>query len=369
MKARALALRLGLVTGSGTGPRVRFGRAPLVLIGLSSGLVLTSIVALSVGAVEIAPTRVIAILAHGLGLDLPWAFEPEQAAVLGAIRAPRVLLAILVGAALAVSGAAMQGLFRNPLADPALLGVSAGAALAAVSVIVLGATLLSGLTGILGTATLPIAAFGGSLVATLLVHRLASRDGHTAVATLLLAGIAINAIAGAATGVLTFVADDNQLRTLTFWTMGSLGGATWSTVAVGAPLILAAIVLIPLHARALNAILLGESEARHLGFELERVKTVLVILVALAVGTAVALSGIIGFIGLVVPHLLRLTIGPDHRWLLPGSALLGAILLLGADLIARTLVAPAELPIGIVTALLGGPFFLWLLASRGGRGF
>jgi iron complex transport system permease protein len=369
MKARAFALRRGPVVDSGSGPREGLGRALLVLIGLSSGLVLTSILALSVGAVEIAPTRVIAILAHGLGLDLPWTFESEQAAVLWAIRAPRVVLAILVGAALAVSGAAMQGLFRNPLADPALLGVSAGAALAAVSVIVLGATLLSGLTGILGTATLPIAAFAGSLMATFLVHRLASRDGHTPVATLLLAGIAINAIAGATTGVLTFVSDDNQLRTLTFWSMGSLGGATWSTVAAGAPLILAAIVMIPRHAHALNAILLGESEARHLGFELERVKTRLVILVALAVGTAVALSGIIGFIGLVVPHLLRLTIGADHRWLLPGSALLGAILLLGADLIARTLMAPAELPIGIVTALLGGPFFLWLLASRRGRGF
>ncbi|TVQ85753.1 MAG: iron ABC transporter permease [Chromatiaceae bacterium] len=349
--------------------RTRLARAPLALLLLSIALGLTALLALSVGAVAITPTQVIGILGHWLGLDrvLPALvpdFEPAQATVLGAIRAPRVVLAIIVGAALAVSGAAMQGLFRNPLADPALLGVAAGAALAAVAVIVLGATLLQGLTSLLGAATLPIAAFGGSLAATLLVHRLATRDGQTPVATLLLAGIAINAIAGAATGVLTFVADDNQLRTLTFWTMGSLGGATWSAVAAAAPLILLAALLIPLHARALNALLLGEAEARHLGFDPQRLKNRLVVLVALAVGAAVALAGIIGFIGLVVPHLLRLTIGPDHRWLLPGAALLGASLLLGADLIARTLVAPAELPIGIVTALLGGPFFLWLLSSR-----
>jgi iron complex transport system permease protein len=360
MKAEAALLRRPTVALR----RTRAAIAPLALLLLAGALAATALAALSIGAVTITPREVLAILAARLGITLPWGFEPAQAAVLEMIRAPRVVLAVLVGAALAVAGAALQGLFRNPLADPALLGVSAGAALAAVAVIVLGATWLAGLETLFGAATLPLAAFGGGLVATLLVHRLARREDETPIATLLLAGIAINAIAGAGTGVLTFVADDNQLRTLTFWSMGSLGGATWGAVGAAAPLILLAGLLIPLHARALNALLLGEAEARHLGFDPERMKTRLVVLVALAVGAAVALSGIIGFIGLVVPHLLRLTIGPDHRWLLPGAALLGATLLLGADLIARTLVAPAELPIGIVTALIGGPFFLWLLRAR-----
>jgi iron complex transport system permease protein len=270
----------------------------------------------------------------------------------------------LVGAALAVSGAAMQGLFRNPLADPGLIGVSAGGALGAVSVIVLGASVTASVAPSLAAGAVPIAAFVGALAATLLVKRLATRDGRTDVATLLLAGIAIQAVAMAGTGLLTYVADDEQLRTLTFWTMGSLGGATWQSLAYAAPLMVLSLLAIPLAAAALNAMLLGESEAGHLGFDTERLKLVLVLLVAGAVGAAVAVSGIIGFVGLVVPHLLRLTLGPDHRALLPGSALLGATLLLLADLVARTVVVPAELPIGIITALVGGPFFIWLLVSR-----
>ena len=338
--------------------------AGLVLAALTLGLMLVAVLSLGIGAVEIAPGQVLAILLAPLGLELPWAFEPGQAAVLTQVRAPRVLLAILVGAALAVSGAAMQGLFRNPLADPALIGVSAGAALAAVAVIVLGGGLLAGFTMAAGSYALPLAAFCGSLVVTLLVKRLATREGRTDVATLLLAGIAVQAVAMAGTGLLTYVADDQQLRTLTFWSMGSLGGASWAALAAAAPLMLLAIGLIPWYARALNALLLGEAEAGHLGVDTERLKRLLVLLVAAAVGAAVAVSGIIGFVGLVVPHLLRLLLGPDHRYLLPGSVLLGATLLLLADLLARTLVAPAELPIGIITALVGGPFFIWLLVGR-----
>ncbi len=230
--------------------------------------------------------------------------------------------------------------------------------------IVLGSASLSGtlsFQNLFGIYTLPIAAFFGSLFTTLIVYRLSNNEGKTDVSTLLLAGIAINALAGALTGLLTYMADDTQLRTLTFWSMGSLGNANWDQVIAAAPFILLAVIVIPWQARALNAILLGEAEAGHLGFDLEKIKLLLILLVALAVGAAVALSGIIGFIGLVVPHLLRLSIGPDHRLLLPASALLGASLLLLADLIARTVVAPAELPIGIITATLGGPFFLWLL--------
>jgi iron complex transport system permease protein len=319
------------------------------------------VAALGTGAVAIAPGQVLAILSDRAGLSLSWTFETRQAMVLWGIRLPRVVLGVLVGAGLSVSGAAMQGLFRNPLADPALVGISSGAALGAVVTIVLGTALPDGWAEMAGPFLLPLAAFAGGALATLLVYRLATSGGRTSVATMLLAGVAINAVAGAGTGLMTFLADDDQLRDLMFWTLGSLGGATWTRLAVVAPLILIGVaVTLPL-ARPLNALLLGEAEAGHLGIDTQRVKRRVITLAALVVGAATAVSGIIGFIGLVVPHLLRLALGPDHRLLLPGSALLGASLLLGADLLARTVVAPAELPIGIVTALVGGPFFLWLL--------
>lgn len=336
-------------------------RAPLVLAALPVLLAVALFAAMGAGAVAISPREILAILASHIGVSLPWAFAPHQEAVLWDIRLPRVALGALAGATLAVTGAALQGLFRNPLADPALIGVSSGAALAAVAVIVLGTTVLQGLNEALGLYTLPLAAFGGALLTTFLVYRLASAGGRTAVTTLLLAGIAINAMVGACTGLLTYLADDQQLRSLTFWSMGSLGGASWPQVAAVAPFMIAALVMLSLHARALNALLLGEAEMHHLGFDAERVKRRCVVWVALAVGAAVAVSGIIGFVGLVVPHLLRLALGPDHRYLLPGSLLLGAALLVAADLAARVIAAPAELPIGMLTAALGGPFFLWLL--------
>jgi iron complex transport system permease protein len=342
----------------------RLGKHGLPLSSLTIFLTVVILLSLGQGAVSIAPQQTLAILGDILGVHLPWTFELSQQAVLTEIRAPRVVLGALVGAALAVSGAAMQGLFRNPLADPALIGVSSGAVLGAVLVIVLGDTVLHRVIGSLGIIALPVAAFAGGLAATLLVYRLASSGAGTDVSTLLLAGIAINAVAGAATGLLTYLADDAQLRTLTFWSMGSLGGATWEQVALVAVASGVVILSVPWFAQALNAVLLGEAEAAHIGFPLERIKTALILLVALAVGAAVAFAGMIGFVGLVVPHLLRLWFGPDHRLLLPACALLGAALLLLADLLARTLVIPAELPIGIITALLGGPFFLWLLIRQ-----
>jgi len=343
-------------------------RARLVLGGLVVLLLGAAGASLALGAVTITPGQVAAILADQVGLSLPWAFETRQALVLTAIRVPRVLLAIGVGGGLAVSGAVMQGLFRNPLADPGLIGVSSGASLAAVVTIVLSSTLLGAWSDWLGAFLLPAAAFGGGVIATLIVYRLATRNGQTSVTTMLLAGIAINALGGAGTGLMIFIADDDQLRDLTFWTLGSLGGATWTQLAVVGPCLLGGMLVAPLLARPLNALLLGESEARHLGIRTERVKTLVVLLAAGVVGAAVAVSGIIGFVGLVVPHLLRLSVGPDHRVLVPGSALLGGTLLLGADLLARTIVAPAELPIGIVTALVGAPFFLWLLLRDRKRG-
>ncbi|MEM7207442.1 MAG: iron chelate uptake ABC transporter family permease subunit [Pseudomonadota bacterium] len=344
------------------------------LIGvLAVTLLAVTIIALGVGPVVIEPLQVVAIALNSVGVtsaqELVTTFTPQQEAVLLSIRAPRVALGILVGAGLAVAGATLQGLFRNPLADPTLIGVSSGAAFSAVAVIVLGSTVLSGLTDVLGSATLPVAAFAGGVVTTIIVFRIGTRAGYTDAATVLLAGIAINAIASAGIGLLTYIADDEQLRTLTFWTMGSLGGTTWSRFSGAAPFILLAIVLVPLYARALNALLLGEAETRHLGFDLQPLKRHLILLVAMAVGASVAVTGIIGFIGLVVPHLLRLIVGPDYRSLLPGAMLLGAVLLLAADLVSRTIVAPAELPIGIITSVIGGPFFIWLLMRRNKRVF
>jgi iron complex transport system permease protein len=284
---------------------------------------------------------------------------------------PRVVLGVLVGAALAMSGAAMQGLFRNPLADPGLLGVSSGAGLAAVGVIVLGDTLRETLPFLSSLWLLPVASFLGGLCMTLLVYSLATVNGRTLVTTMLLAGVAIGALSGALTGLLTFVADDDQLRDITFWSLGSLGGVTWKPLLVVTPFLLVPMLVVPRLARALNVFLLGEAEAGHLGIRTERVKLLLIFLTALAVGAAVSVSGVIGFVGLLVPHLLRLVMGPDHRTLLPACLLLGASLLLFADLVARTIVAPAELPIGIVTSLVGSPFFLYLLLQnrKGGGGW
>jgi iron complex transport system permease protein len=333
----------------------------MVLLGLTVALIFIVLLSIDKGAVEISLAQCFSIIGSKIGVHLPWTFSVEQQATLISIRLPRVVLGLLVGAGLGVSGAAMQGLFRNPLADPSLIGISSGAALAATMVVIIGDAVSLNLPFVLKLFAFPLAAFVGALVTSLVVYRLATIAGRTIVATLLLAGIAINALAQAFSGFLTFYATDTQIRSLTFWKLGSLGGATWSSVTAATPFILIPVLLLPRFARPLNALLLGESEAGHLGFDVERVKRSIVVLIALTVGAAVAVSGLIGFVGLVVPHLLRLMIGPDHRSLLPGSVLLGASLLLGADLVARTLVAPAELPIGILTAINGAPFFLWLL--------
>jgi len=346
--------------------RRRRGRAALWLFAL--GLLTSFLLALGYGAVAIGPGQALAVLAAQVGIELPWDFTRRQEAVLLAIRLPRAAAGVLIGAALSVSGAALQGLFRNPLADPALIGVSTGAALAAVATIVLGAGLAAVVPLLLRDLLLPLAAFAGGLASTYVVYRIASNDGRTDVATMLLAGVAMNALTAAGIGFMVFLSDDQQLRDLNYWMLGSLGGITWDRMTVAAPLILLGAVLLPFFARPLNALLLGESEAVHLGFHVERSKRIIVVLAALATGTAVAISGVIGFIGLVVPHLVRLTAGPDHRLLLPLCGLFGASLVLIADLLARTLVLPAELPIGILTACIGGPFFIWLLLRRRNRG-
>lgn len=324
----------------------------------------TLLVYLGNGPVPIPATKVLDALTPWIAWPEAWRAGAGEAAVVNTIRLPRALMAMVVGAGLAVSGAAMQGLFRNPLADPGLLGVSGGAALAAVTWIVFGASITAHAPFLGGRYTLPLFAFLGGAAASLCVFLIADRRGSS-VAMLLLTGIAINAISGALTGIMVFSADDQQLRSFTFWTMGSLANGVWSNLAVSAPIILSTAIVSPFLAKGLNALLLGEAEARHLGFSPDRLKIQVIVLVSLSVGSAVAFCGMIGFVGLVVPHLIRLAVGPDHRTLLPASALLGASLLLLADMLARSLGSPAELPIGLLTASLGGPFFLWLIAKQG----
>lgn len=322
-------------------------RQPVLICLLFALLALgCALLALVFGALHIP-------LTHVLGaLGAPFPVEPFERAAILEIRLPRVVVALLIGAALAQSGAAMQGVFRNPLAEPGLLGVSSGAALAAITVIVLFSA---------PAWVLPLATFAGGLAAAAFVARIAQTQGTTRVTTMLLAGLAINAVGGAGIGFLAFIADDLALRSLTFWMFGSLGKAGWTEIALAAPLLLLSLFWIPRHARALDALLLGEAEAGHIGIEVERLKRRLLLLSVLAVAVSVSLAGIIGFVGLIVPHLIRLWAGPGHRLLLPASALAGAALLVLADLCARTLVAPAEMPIGVLTTLVGGPFFLALL--------
>ena len=342
------------------GDRSALARATIVV--LAAALVLAFFFSLASGASDASAWRV---FLETLGFT-SGALEGADRIVVYGIRFPRAVLGILIGAALAVSGAIMQGVFRNPLADPGIVGVSAGAGLGAVSFIVLQGGVLAPVAAVFGIYSIPFAAFLGGLVSTMMLYRISTRQGRTSVATMLLAGIALGALAGAFTGLLVFWADDQQLRDLTFWGLGSLAGSTWTKNLMAAPLILPVILALPLMARGLNALALGEASARHLGVDVQRFKNIAILCVAAATGASVAVSGGIGFVGIVVPHLLRLLIGPDHRFLLPASALLGAILLLFADAIARQIVAPAELPIGIVTAIAGAPFFLWILLRRRG---
>jgi len=257
-------------------------------------------------------------------------------------------------------------LFRNPLADPGLVGVSGGAGLAAAAAIVLGDRLPIGWIGVSSFSVLPAASFLGALASTSTLYGLATRDGRTSIATMLLAGVAIAALAGSFTGILAYASDDRQLRDLTFWSMGSLGGATWIKVELLAPIAALMLAATPFLSRGLNALALGEAEAFHLGVRVQRLKIAIVFLVAGAVGASVAAAGVISFVGIVAPHTLRIVVGPDHRALLPLSAAAGAILLASADVFARTLVAPSEMPIGILTAAIGAPFFLWLLLHKDG---
>lgn len=324
---------------------------PMLLISLVAAM----FAATSVGAVSVSPAAVIEALLSGVDAGSP-------GAILVSLRLPRVVLAAVVGATLGCAGAAMQALFRNPLVDPGLLGTSSGAALGAVGAIVLGAALTvpAGLQPFL----VPAAAFAGALLATRLALRLGGASARIDGVLLLLAGIAINALAGAAIGLFTHLANDAQLRAITFWNLGSLGGASWTTLlTVTVPSTLGLAALLGM-ARPLNVLLLGDREAFHLGIDIDRVRRRVIAAAALGVGACVSAVGIIGFIGLLAPALVRVWRGPDLRMLLPASGLFGATLLVLADLFARTLTAPAEIPVGILTSALGAPAFVLLLARR-----
>ncbi|MBA5776174.1 iron ABC transporter permease [Stappia sp. F7233] len=356
------------VAGSELYPPKRplFGRAVLrraAIPFLLTLLTLAICASVVIGPSDVTFPDVLALLDASLRGD-PAGDGLRNAVIVYDIRLPRTLLGCLVGAGLAVSGAMMQGLFRNPLADPGLIGVSSGAALAAVAAIVLAGSFSLVIPSSLRPHLLPVAAFAGGLLTTILLYAVATRSAQTSITAMLLAGIALGALSGAFTGFMIFRSTDDQLRDFTFWSMGSLGGATWREVIAILPFIALLFAALPFVGNGLNALLLGETDAYHLGFDPQRLKRWIIVLTAAATGSAVAAAGAIGFVGIVVPHMLRMAIGPDHRLLLPACALLGAALLVGADILSRTIVAPAELPIGIVTAIIGAPVFLSILLRR-----
>ncbi|HTN17435.1 MAG TPA: iron ABC transporter permease [Chitinophagaceae bacterium] len=339
-------------------------RIKIFTLTVSVLLIISIMLGMGMGAVSISPLQVMAILAKKIGISSGVSYTDVQESVLVAIRMPRVIMAVLIGSSLAISGAAMQGLFRNPLADPSLIGISSGASFAAVASIVLGISTVTSITGITGTYALSFVTFFGALVTAIIVYRLSQSGGKTIIATMLLAGIAINALAGAGTGIFTYAATDAQLRSITFWMLGSLGGASWNNVIGIIPFTLLPVFVFPFMAKALNAFSIGESNAAHLGTNTELVKRIVVLLTALCVGASVAVAGVISFVGLVVPHIIRLTAGPDNRYLLLLAPVLGALLLVSADLVARTLFIPAEVPIGIITSMIGAPVFLYMVVKE-----
>ncbi|WP_137872742.1 iron ABC transporter permease [Rhodococcus sp. Q] len=326
-----------------------------MLTALALGLLVLALVSACVGQVPTSPAEVLGSIAHRIGLDIgPMPAHPVGEVTLWEVRFPRVILAIVVGAGLACAGALLQGVFANPLAEPGVIGVSAGAAVGACAVILTGGAFVAG-------TAVAAAAFATGLVTTILVYLLARSEGRTEVVTLVLTGVAINAFAGGLIAFFTFVADPAARDQIVFWQLGSLNGATWQAVAVVTPMAVLGIAATMLIAHRLDLLALGESAAAHLGVNVERLRQIAVLIVALLVSASVAFTGIILFVGLVVPHLMRMIVGPGHRILIPASVLCGAIVLLAADLGARTLVPNADLPLGMLTSLIGGPFFFWML--------
>ncbi|HJA38937.1 MAG TPA: iron ABC transporter permease [Candidatus Brevibacterium intestinigallinarum] len=346
------------------------GRTPvsLLFLVLTILLVVTTLISAMIGQLFIPPLEVIGSFFRGLGFTFSWLPAPGQEfghEALWEVRFPRVAMTVLVGAALAIAGALMQGIFGNPLAEPGVVGVSSGAAVGASFAILFGFTFA-------GSFTVPLFAFVSGLVTTALVYMLARSNGRTEVVTLILTGVAVNAVTGAAISFIVFKAPTQAREQIVFWQMGSFNGSRWEQVSIILPIIVVTSLLALLLSRQLDLLALGEKSARHLGVNVERLRIIAMVYVALLVSAAVAFSGIIAFVGLVVPHVIRMLIGPGHRALLPASLLGGSVLLVIADLGARTLVEFADLPIGMLTSLVGGPFFFYLLrrsrAASGGWG-
>jgi len=345
----------------------RYAKRRLTLFcGLLGLLIVSAWLGTAFGAAGINITLPVRTLMTAMGLgNVDGSLSAIQNIVLN-IRVPRVIMALLVGAALAVSGASLQGICRNPLADPGLLGISAGAAVGAVAMILASQTLFTVMPEltIIGPYAISIAAILGAALTAFAVYHLAQMDGQLQVPTLLLAGVAINALGVAIIGTFNYIADDQALRQITFWLMGSLGGATWASVAILLPALGFALWVIFKRRHAINLLLLGEANARYCGVDVDRIKRELLWLNALVVGVAVAFSGTIAFVGLVVPHILRIYSDTNYRFLIINSALLGGALLALADMVSRLAIAPAELPIGILTSLIGAPFFIALLIKQ-----
>ena len=336
-------------------PTVQTGKATALIVGLALALVVMSIIAAGVGQLHVAPSEVLGSIFHKLGLDIgPMPSHPRGDAALWNVRFPRVVMAIVVGAALGGAGALLQAVFANPLAEPSVIGVSGGAAVGACLVIVFQWTFFGGYT-------IAFCAFLTGLLTTLLIYTLSRSGGRTEVVTLVLMGIAVNAVTAAIIAYMVFLGDTQAREQIVFWQLGSLNGTRWEAVRIVGPLVIIGLIGTMILARKLDLLSLGERSARHLGLNVERLRIVSIVLVALLVASGVAFAGIIAFVGLIVPHLVRMIIGPAHRTLVPASMLGGALVLVVSDLVARTAVDYADLPIGMLTALVGGPFFFWLL--------
>lgn len=335
--------------------------APGKMPRLWPGIIFSSIAAVIFFVLLSLMLGAVAIPLKQMGLWFVGRADLQTELIIESLRLPRALLAAAVGALLGVCGAATQGLFRNPLADPSLIGVSAGAAAGASVVIVLLNHLQWSFWGL---SLVSLGAFAGAMLVVFLVYRLASGPAGTSVATMLLAGIAFAYLAGSLANILEFVADNQMLRQISLWRMGGLDGADPLRVMIIAVVLLGVFSVLYVQHKALNALLLGESEARHLGIAVSRVKRHIIIAVAAGVGVSVALAGTISFVGLVVPHMVRMVVGPNHKYLLPMCACMGAVLLVVADILARVLLAPTELPVGLLTALIGAPVFISLLRKR-----
>ncbi|MFT4281800.1 MAG: iron ABC transporter permease [Microbacterium sp.] len=330
-------------------------RRGALIVGLAVALVALVLVSAGTGQLYVRPEEVLGALLRGIGIPVgPLPEHPQGYNALWTIRFPRVAMAVIVGAALAAAGLLMQAIFGNPLAEPGVVGVSSGAALGASAVIVFGWTFA-------GEWTIALVAFATGLLATLVVYTMSRAGGRTEVVTLVLTGIAINAFTGAGLAFLTFLGDQQAREQIVFWQLGSLNGSRWQQVGIVLPLIVVGLIVAFAVTRSLDLLALGEKSARHLGVNVELLRIVVIVVTALLVGSAVAFAGIIAFVGLVVPHLMRMIIGPAHLPLLTTSVLGGAVLLLAADLVARTAVPMADLPIGMLTSIVGGPFFFWLL--------